>query len=115
MRRIGAIGSIVGALVLCGALFGCNARDAGSLERDTRNLAHDTGQALDSATLVGKVTTALSLRKDVDMSGLHIEGQDGVITLSGHVHSAQERRRVVGIAKMTRGVDRVVNHLRVQP
>jgi hyperosmotically inducible protein len=109
MKRI-----VVPAAALAIAVAGCNSRDAGSLAQDARSLAQHSGQALGSASLAAKVNTVLSLRKGVDMSGLHVEAQDGVITLSGHVHNAEERRRIVQTVDGIRGVDRIVNNLRVQ-
>jgi osmotically-inducible protein OsmY len=58
---------------------------------------------------------ALRLRKDVDVSGLHIEAKDGVVTISGHVKSSDEKARVFDIANNTVGVDKVINtDLRVE-
>ncbi len=102
-------------LGIVATLSGCNSRDAGNLAQDARTFTQHTGQALGSATLAGKVNTVLSLRKGVDMSGLHVEAQDGVVTLSGHVRNGEERRRVVQTVDGIRGVDRIVDQIRVQP
>jgi osmotically-inducible protein OsmY len=101
-------------VLLAVTLAGCNPRDAGDLAQDARNLSRHTGQALGSATLAGKVNTVLSLRKGVDMSGLHIEAQDGVVTIGGHVRNAEERRRIVQTVNGIRGVDKVIDQMRVQ-
>ncbi len=105
------------AVLLLGivAVSGCNSRDAGNLAQDARTFTQHTGQALGSATLAGKVNTVLSLRKGVDMSGLHVEAQDGVVTLSGHVRNSEERRRIVQTVDGIRGVDRIVDQIRIQP
>lgn len=101
-------------LFICVAVVGCNPRDAQNLAVDTKRMATDTGQALGSGKLAGQVNLVLALRKGVDMSGIHIDAQDGVVTLSGHVRNAAERKRVVETVQNTRGVDRVVNKLRVE-
>lgn len=110
MVRLGMAFAAAGALFL---LAGCNPRDAGNLTRDARDLTQHTGQALGSATLAAKVNTVLSLRKGVDMSGLHVDAQDGVVTVSGHVRNAEERTRVLATIMNTRGVEKVINKLRV--
>ncbi|HEV2472788.1 MAG TPA: BON domain-containing protein [Chthonomonadales bacterium] len=92
---------------------GCNPQDAGNLAGDTRKIAVDAGQALGSGKLAGQVNLVLALRKGVDMSGLHIDALDGVVTVSGHVRNQAERRRVIDTIQNTRGVDRVINKLRV--
>lgn len=104
-----------GALALLIGLCGCNPQDAKNLSQDTAHLAKDTGQALGSATLAGKVNGVLSLRKGVDMSGLHVDAKDGVVTLSGHVRNTEERRRVVETVNEIRGVDKVIDNLHVAP
>ena len=103
------------SFLLAGLLFGCNPQDAQHLEQDTRHLAQDTGQAFGSATLATKVSTVLSLRKGVDMSGIHIDSADGVVTLGGHVRNQEEKKRVVDTVNGITGVDKVVDNLRVQP
>lgn len=106
----------IGALLLIGLLAGCNSQDAKNLGQDTAALAKDTGQALGSATLAGKVNSVLSLRKGVDMSGMHIETKDGTVMLSGHVRNTEEKQRVIDTVNGIRGVDQVISKdLRVQP
>jgi osmotically-inducible protein OsmY len=111
-RRVSAAG--MGAFLTAVLLAGCNSEDARNLSQDTRQLAQHAGESLGNAGLAGKVNTVLSLRKGVDMSGLHIEAKDGVITLSGHVRDSSERRRVLDTVEGIRGVEKVVaDNLRV--
>ncbi|MCW3100030.1 MAG: hypothetical protein JWL77_5648 [Chthonomonadaceae bacterium] len=107
----------IGALLLIGLLAGCNSQDAKNLGHDTATLAKDTGQALSSATLAGKVNSVLALRKGVDMSGLHIEAtEDGTVTISGHVRNKEEKQRILDTVDGIRGVNKIVSKdLRVQP
>ncbi|HWA83213.1 MAG TPA: BON domain-containing protein [Fimbriimonadaceae bacterium] len=96
--------------LLCAvALMGCNSQDADNLSKDAKNLASDVGQSIGGMTLAGKVNTALALRKDVDMKGLHIEAKDGVVTVTGHVKSAEEKGRVFDVINNTVGVEKVDN------
>ncbi|MCW3054453.1 MAG: hypothetical protein JWN14_3623 [Chthonomonadales bacterium] len=114
--RLKGIGPI-GALLMIGLLAGCNPQDAKNLGQDTATLAKDTTQALSSATLATKVNTVLSLRKGVDMSGLHVDAKDdGTVTLSGHVRNSEEKKRIIDTVDGIRGVDKLVSKdLRVQP
>ena len=113
--RIKGIGPI-GALLMMGLLAGCNPQDAKNLGQDTATLAKDTTQALGSATLASKVNTVLALRKGVDMSGLHIDAQDGTVTIGGHVRNSEEKKRILDTVDGIRGVDKIVSKdLRVQP
>ncbi|HEY0866762.1 MAG TPA: BON domain-containing protein [Fimbriimonas sp.] len=96
-------------------VFGCNPRDAGNISRDAGNLAKSTAQAAGSAQLAARVNSVLVQRKGIDMSGLHIEAQDGVVTVGGHVRNAEEKRRVLDTVEGVRGVDRVVDKLRIEP
>ena len=102
-------------LILLATLAGCNSEDARNLGQDTRQLAQHTGKAVGNASLVGKVSTVLSLRKGVDMSGLHIEAEGGVVTLSGHVRNTEEEKRIRDTVDGVRGVDKVIDNMRVQP
>jgi len=113
--RIKEIGPI-GALLIIGLLAGCNPQDAKNLGQDTATLAKDTGQALGSATLATKVNTVLSLRKGVDMSGLHIDAKDGTVTIGGHVRNSEEKKRILDTVDGIRGVDKIISSdLRVKP
>jgi hyperosmotically inducible protein len=111
MRR--KTGLLLGA-GLAACLGGCNPEDAGSLARDTQQLAKTTGTALGNAGLQSKVVAKLSATKGVSMKGLHIETKDRVVTVSGHVRNAAERKRVVAEIEETSGVDKVIDKLRIQ-
>src|SRR5579884_817085 len=108
--------ALQGALLLAAiGLAGCNPQDAQNLSVVARSLEQDTGQALGNAKLAASVNTVLALRKGVDMSGLHIDAKGGVVTVGGHVRNAAEHRRVIQTVENIRGVDKVVDNLRVQP
>lgn len=108
-------GTVLGSIVAVALLAGCNPEDARNLKQDVGNVAQHTGQSLGNAKLAASVNTVLALRKGVNMSGLHVEAKDGVVTLGGHVRNAEERRRVVETVQGIRGVDKVINKLRIQP
>src|SRR4051812_12815135 len=91
------------------ALAGCNSQDASNLKNDTQQLAQHAGQAVSGVTLAAKVNSVLAMRKGVDMSGMHVEAKDGVVTLSGHARDEEERARVIETVNGIRGVDRVIS------
>jgi osmotically-inducible protein OsmY len=106
----GMLALLVGLL-----LVGCNATDSQELTQDVGKVAETATRSLANASLAVRVNTHLSLRKGVDMSGLRVESEGGTVTVSGHVHTPQEKSLVLTIARETRGVERVVDKLRVEP
>jgi osmotically-inducible protein OsmY len=109
MRKLTFMG-VVAAL----AIAGCNSEDASNLGQDAKNVAQHAGQAIGGVTLATKVNTALGLRKNIDIKGLHIEAKDGVVTVGGHVSSREEKQRVLDTVDNTVGVDTVIDQLRVE-
>ena len=103
------------ALAALPLLTGCNSEDARNLAQDTGKIAKDVGQSAGNAQLYDRVTATLAQRKGVDMSGLHVEAKDGVVTISGHVRDANEKRIVKETVEGIRGVDKLdVSQLRTQ-
>ena len=102
-------------LPLALALVACNSQDAKDLTHDVGQVAKTATRAAGNAQLVVRANAALAQRKGVDVSGLHIENSGGTLTVGGHVRSAQERKTVVEALKEIRGVDKVVDKLRVEP
>ncbi len=96
-------------------MAGCNPTDAKDLSQDAGKLAESAGRAAANASVAAKVNTHLGLRKDVDMTGLHIEAEGGTVTVGGHVNSKAEKTRVIQIANQTKGVEKVIDKLRVEP
>lgn len=104
------------ALILGGFLLaGCNVTDSQELTNDAGKLAETATRSVANASLAVKVNTHLSLRKGVDMSGLRIESEGGTVTVLGHVHTPKEKSLILTLARETRGVERVVDKLRVDP
>lgn len=96
-------------------LVGCNPTDAKDITQDAGKLAESAGRSAANASVAAKVNTALGLRKSVDMSGLHVEAEGGTVTIGGHVKTKKEKALVLEIARDTRGVDKVIDDLRVEP
>lgn len=103
-------------IVLAGFLLAaCNSTDAKDITQDAGKLAETAGRSAANAGVAAKVNTMLGLHKDVDISGLHIEAEGGTVTVGGHVNSKKEKALVLELTNKTRGVDKVVDRLRVQP
>ncbi|MCB0826636.1 MAG: BON domain-containing protein [Armatimonadetes bacterium] len=102
-------------LVLAVCVVGCNSKDANDITRDAGKLAETTVRSVANATVAVKVNTALSLRKGVHMENLHIESEGSTVTIGGHVETSSEKKLIMEIAKETRGVEKVVDDLRVEP
>ena len=94
-------------LTLMVGLAGCNSQDAHTIAQDAGKIAKDVGEASGNAQLAGRVNTTLLQRKGVHFQGLHVEAKDGVVTISGHVNDANEKRIVRETAEGIRGVDKV--------
>lgn len=95
------------------SVIGCNSEDAGDLKRDAGNLAGSATKAAGNAELVIRVNAQLAQTKGVQMDGLHIEAKGGVVTAGGHVHTAEEEKLVLKSIEGIKGVDKVVDDLRV--
>lgn len=58
---------------------------------------------------------ALERRAEREARRIRVDVKDGVVTLTGGVHSWAERKSVVAAARFTPGVQRVEDHLRTEP
>ena len=94
-------------------LAGCNSEDANNLKHDVSRIAQDTTKAAGNAELAARVNSMLVQRKGIDMEGLHVEAGHGVVTIGGHVRNAHEKHLVLQTVRDTRGVDQVVDKLRI--
>lgn len=104
---------------------------AQTAEAKTGDAAKKTGDAVDragtavatagekayDATADAAVTAAVKTKflADTTIAGLkiNVDTKDNVVTLSGTVASAAEKRRAVEVARGTEGVKKVVDHLKV--
>ena len=95
------------ALACVGVIAGCNSKDAENLGQDAKTLAQDAGKAVSGLSLKGKIKTLLAWRKDVDSKDIDIETKEGLVTVTGHVKSSEEKGRVYDLINNTVGVDKV--------
>ena len=71
-------------------------------------------EAVTAAALTSKIKAKMALDDVVKASDIDVDTEGSVVTLTGDVGSADERRRAVRIATETAGVTKVVNHLNVR-
>ena len=68
---------------------------------------HQASAVVSDGYIKSKVKSKLLAARGVHSSGIEVETNGGVVTLSGHVRSASEQRKAIAIAKGTRGVKSV--------
>jgi len=71
-------------------------------------------EAVTAAALTSKIKAKMALDDVVKASDIDVDTEGSVVTLTGDVRSADERRRAVRIATETAGVTKVVDHLNVR-
>ena len=73
-----------------------------------------TGEAAGNAKVASKVNIVLASWKGIHMDRFRVESKDGVVTLVGTVPTAKEKAEVQRVANQVRGVDKVINNLKVE-
>ena len=86
-------------------------RDAAQRARQAANKLED---ALSDGALTAKISSKLALDDHVNARSINVDTSAAVVTLRGTVASAAERQRALDLARDTRGVDRVVDELKLQ-
>ena len=71
-------------------------------------------EAVTAAALTSKIKAKMALDDGVTAADIDVDTEGSVVTLTGDVESADERKRAVRIATETAGVTKVVNHLNVR-
>jgi hyperosmotically inducible protein len=79
----------------------------------TEKVADKTGEVIADAAITSEVKTQFLARPGVPGLKIDVDTKDGVVTLSGTVKNSAEATKAVSIARKSKGVKRVVNHLHV--
>jgi osmotically-inducible protein OsmY len=79
----------------------------------TENAADKTGEVLTDAAITSAVKTKFLAEPGVPGTSINVDTNDHVVTLTGTVKSKAEVAKAVAMARETKGVKRVVNHLKV--
>jgi hyperosmotically inducible protein len=67
------------------------------------------------SVITTKIKTKLAAEHPGSMARVHVDTDDhGVVWLSGHVRSEEQRERAVALARETEGVTEVKNHLHIK-
>jgi osmotically-inducible protein OsmY len=75
--------------------------------------ASDTAEATADAAITAKVKTKFLADSSIAGLKIDVDTKDNVVTLSGTVASAAEKKRAVEVARATDGVKRVVDRLKL--
>jgi len=71
-------------------------------------------QKVDDARIVAQVRAALMVNRNVDSTEIEVVSHEGMVTLTGIVHSGAERDLALKIAEDCRGVRGVISELRIK-
>jgi len=75
--------------------------------------AHTVSEFVSDAELTGKIRSKMALDDSVRARTINVSTTDGVVTLEGTIGSASEHDQAVRLARDTKGVKQVVDHLKV--
>lgn len=91
------------------------ARDFGAnVGEETAKAANQAEDAIARSAVTAKIKSKMVLDDLVKARDIHVETNGTVVTLTGVVDSEAERKHAVELAKKTKGVTSVVDHLRVR-
>ncbi len=75
--------------------------------------ADQVGDRMGERALTAKIKSKMALDDRVNARAIDVDTSGSVVTLRGVVRSADERARAVLLARETRGITQVIDHLRV--
>jgi len=75
----------------------------------------DAGTLANNAATTARIKTALLADKVAPGMRIDVDTSDGVVTLSGQVNNRAQKSRAEQVAKKTKGVHQVINHLTIKP
>ena len=79
----------------------------------TEKAADKTGEVLTDAAITSEVKTKFLAEPGVSGLAINVDTTNGVVTLTGMVKSQAEMNKAMMVARNSKGVKRVVNHLKV--
>jgi hypothetical protein len=80
----------------------------------TKVAAERTGEVVGEATLTAKIKSKMALDDYVKARTINVDTTGTTVTLTGTVHSEQERERALRLARETEGIKSVVDKLQVK-
>jgi hyperosmotically inducible protein len=95
---------------------GEEAKDAArSAGQATKDAAKSVAQATEDSTITTKIKAKIFAHSAREAGDVHVTTTDNVVTLDGTVESEAARKRIIGDANHTDGVERVDDRLKVSP
>lgn len=88
---------------------------AGDSENERQAQNRNFRQRVADATLTARVKSQLLAHSDTDGLAVDVDTEDGVVTLSGAVPTAEEKELMARLAANASGVQGVTNNLQVEP
>jgi hyperosmotically inducible periplasmic protein len=79
----------------------------------TENAADKTGEVLTDAAITSEVKTKFLAEPGVSGLAINVDTTNGVVTLTGTVKTQAEMNKAMTVARNSKGVKRVVNHLKI--
>jgi hyperosmotically inducible protein len=79
----------------------------------TENAADKTGEVLTDAAITSEVKTKFLAEPGVSGLAINVDTTNGVVTLTGTVKTQAEMNKAMTVARNSKGVKRVVNHMKV--
>lgn len=86
---------------------------AAQVEAHAGKAARTVSEFISDAELTGKIRSKMALDDSVQARTIGVSTTDGVVTLDGTIGSAAEHDRAVRLARDTKGVKQVVDHMKV--
>ena len=111
MRLRSIIAALVVVLLVAAGLFYFYGFRNRTISADINSIKEGTSEAATTTA----VKTALALNKQVSSYEIHVETNNGVVTLTGQVPTDGDKKTVEDITRSTKGVENVVNNLNVDP
>jgi hyperosmotically inducible protein len=75
---------------------------------------NELGESIGDGALTARIKSKMALDDYVKALDIDVDTNDGIVTLSGTVATAQQRERAVALARETRGVRQVTDRLQVR-
>ncbi len=79
----------------------------------TEKAASKTGEVITDSAITSDIKTKYLAEPGVSGLDIHIETNNGVVTLSGNVKTKAEETKAMSIARDTHGVKRIVNKMKI--
>ena len=91
------------------------AREVGARVGETAAVAANQAKdALGNGAITAKIKSKMALDDTLEAIKIDVDTSNGVVTLSGSVETESQRQRALQLARETKGVRQVVDHLKIR-